>query len=124
MKKTLKTIFMDKTGCLRFKENAIVQYLLKNGGIDMNHLARLGDQFTDEDREQFAQLIGYSLSGFSDLSYVSNETYETAKRMAETGKTQEQAQIEVLQETLAAVRDGVKAIAPHLFKIHPDDLVS
>lgn len=54
-------------GVLRFKKNAIVEHLLENGGIDMNDLARLS--FTDEDRRQFAQLIGYSLSGYYDLSY-------------------------------------------------------
>ena len=31
--------------------------------------------FSIEDREQFAQLIGYSVSGFGDLSYVSDETW-------------------------------------------------
>ncbi|HEY9661654.1 MAG TPA: hypothetical protein V6C65_24625, partial [Allocoleopsis sp.] len=31
---------------------------------------------------QFAQLIGYSLSGFGDLSYVSDETYAAASSMA------------------------------------------
>ncbi len=39
--------------------------------------------FSDEDREQFAQLIGYSLNGFGELSYVSEETYEAAERSAE-----------------------------------------
>ncbi len=42
----------------------------------MNQLARM--EFSDEDREQFAQLTGYSLSGFGDLDYVSDETYERA----------------------------------------------
>jgi len=37
--------------------------------------------FPQEDREQFAQLIGYSLSGFGELDYVSDETYEVAERM-------------------------------------------
>jgi hypothetical protein len=36
--------------------------------------------FSQEDREQFAQLIGYSLCGFSDLSYVSDETYYKAEK--------------------------------------------
>jgi hypothetical protein len=34
--------------------------------------------FSDEDREQFAQLIGYSLGGFGDLSYASDEVYNAA----------------------------------------------
>lgn len=62
---------------LRFKENKLVTYLLENGGIDMNHLAHLN--FPKEDFEQFAQLIGYSWSGASTLSYMSEEVLQTAK---------------------------------------------
>ena len=53
---------------VRFKKNKIVEYLLDNGGMDMNHLAI--QDFSDEDRRQFAQLIGYSVSGYGDLNYV------------------------------------------------------
>lgn len=52
-----------------------MQHLLDNGGIGMNELARL--PFPQEDREQFAQLIGYSICGFHELSYVS-ETLHAA----------------------------------------------
>ena len=67
---------MDSMGVLRFKPNAIVQYLLNNGGIDLNKLACL--PFDGNDREQFAQLIGYSVRGFSELSYVTDKTYNKA----------------------------------------------
>ena len=60
----------------RFKTNRIVEYLLNVGEVDMNHLARL--DFTQEDREQFAQLIGYSVSGFCSLSYASDEVCDKA----------------------------------------------
>jgi hypothetical protein len=72
----VQPLITDKYGTLRFKENAIVRYLLDAGPFDMNHLAVI--PFSDEDREQFAQLIGYSLSGFEDLSYVRDETYDMA----------------------------------------------
>lgn len=55
-------------GVVRFKRNAIVRFLLDHGGYDMNRLALL--HFTDEDRAQFAQLIGYSVCGWGELSYV------------------------------------------------------
>lgn len=64
-------------GIIRFKRNAIVRYLLDAGPFNLNQLALM--PFTDEDREQFAQLIGYSLSGFGELSYVSGETYARAE---------------------------------------------
>lgn len=56
----IQPIEKDANQTLRFKANAIVKYLLDNGGIDMNKLAVL--DFSVEDRQQFAQLIGYSLS--------------------------------------------------------------
>jgi hypothetical protein len=43
----------------------------------MNELACL--EFSDEDRTQFVQLIGYSFSGFMELSYVSDEAVAAAR---------------------------------------------
>ena len=51
---------------------------LDAGPFDLNKLASM--PFDDEDREQFAQLIGYSLGGFSELDYVSDETYDRAEK--------------------------------------------
>ena len=59
----------------RFRENALVTYLLERAsqhGCDLNHLATV--PASEADREQFAMLIGYSLSGFLELSYVREET--------------------------------------------------
>ena len=80
-KHPVQPLVTDSEGVLRFKANAIVRYLLDNGPFNLNDLALL--PFSDEDREQFAQLIGYSLSGFGDLSYVSDETYERAESQVE-----------------------------------------
>ncbi len=68
----------DENGTLRFKQNKIVRFLIDMGPFDMNKLAMMN--FSDEDRVQFAQLIGYSRSGFGDLSYVSDEAYEAATK--------------------------------------------
>ena len=65
----------------RFRPNAIVEYLLDRGPFDMNSLGIYG--FPREDREQFAQLIGYSVSGFCELSYVSDEAAEAATKLAD-----------------------------------------
>lgn len=59
---------VDANGVKRFKKNAIVRYLLDSGDIDMNDLANL--PFSIEDRRQFAQLIGYSVNGYNELSYT------------------------------------------------------
>lgn len=73
----LQPLVTDDSGVVRFKSNAIVSKLLDDGPFDMNALARM--DFTQADREQFAQLIGYSLSGFGELSYVRDETYNAAQ---------------------------------------------
>jgi len=105
----------------RFVPNKIVEYLLDNGGIDMNELAVQG--FTQEDREQFAQLIGYSLSGYAGLSYVSDEAYNAASTLCNNPHyTEMQARNEVLRETVNECRRGIKIATEALFKIHADDL--
>lgn len=96
--------------------------MLDDGPFDMNDIA--SKQFSQEDQEQFAQLIGYSLSGFSELSYVSDETYNTAEKMSNGDKDERDYKIEALQEMLDTVRKGLKEIVPSVFRIHTDDLVT
>jgi len=119
MKHPIQPLYKSDSGILRFKLNKIVRFILDNGGFDMNKLAMM--DFSREDREQFAQLIGYSLSGFGELDYVSNETYEAAHLMAEN-KSESAARIESLEKMLADVKAGLKLIVPVVFPIHPDDL--
>lgn len=76
----MQPVERDEQGVVRFRANPIVRYLLDQGGrfgLDMNHLAIIPG-FTAEDRMHFAQLIGYSVSGFSELRYVDDETYKEA----------------------------------------------
>ena len=121
MSHPIQPVITDPNGTKRFKENKIVRYLLDAGGIDMNKLAMM--PFDQNDREQFAQLIGYSLSGFSELSYASDVVVEAADKMAEYGLTEDQAKIEVLNEKLVATREALRELVPIHFRIHPDDLV-
>ena len=119
MKHPIQPLEPDQHGNMRFKENAIVRYLLERGQFDMNHLAV--QPFSKEDRVQFAQLIGYSLSGFGELSYVDDDTFNAASAMIE-GTTMEQAKIETLEGQLRAIRIALKEPMAHLFGVHPDDL--
>lgn len=75
---------------IRFKPNEIVRALLDQRDdparkgerpLDLNDIARM--DFSQEDRMQFAQLIGYSVSGFGSLSYAHPETVAAADRIAE-----------------------------------------
>lgn len=71
---------LHPNGVVRFKENALVQYLLRNGGIDLNRLALV--EASQEDRMQFAQLIGYTLCGYHELSYVTDASARAASAKA------------------------------------------
>lgn len=67
-------------GVARFKENKIVRYILDHGNITLNNLPP--HAFKRREWEQFYQLIGYSVSGYGDLTLVSDRSYESADRLA------------------------------------------
>lgn len=99
----MQPIVKDKRGDLRFRENAIIRYIVDHVGdvvhpgaptIDSDtgrpyHQGRLdlgklmAMDFPQEDLEQFAQLMGYSISGYHELSYVSDESCAEASARAE-----------------------------------------
>jgi hypothetical protein len=66
----------DEDGTIRFKRNKIVSFLKDTSKYNLNELSLM--PFDKEDWEQFAQLIGYSLDGFGELSYVNEKTYKKA----------------------------------------------
>lgn len=70
-------VYKDEEGIARFVPNRLVCYLLNKGGIDLNHLAE-HVRVSDGEWEQFAQLIGYSISGFGDLSYATTDRWVNA----------------------------------------------
>lgn len=79
----MQPLVIDSHGTLRFKENPIVRTLLDYAtehGYGLNEIAR--EEFDAEDQMQLAQLIGYSLSGYGTLSYVTDESYERAAAAA------------------------------------------
>ena len=83
MKNPIQPIIKDAGGQARFKANKIVQELLDtHPRFYMNDIVR--KNFSDDDRQQFAQLIGYSLSGYSELMrYVDDVAYSAAEYVAE-----------------------------------------
>lgn len=76
-KHPMQPLIKDKEGVIRFKKNAIIDWMFQSGKLDLNEIAVL--PFSDEDRTQLAQLLGYSICGFSDLSYVSDDDFEAAE---------------------------------------------
>ena len=79
----LQPIIIDERGVQRFQANEIVQYVLSHGSVNLNDLAIL--PFAIEDREQFAQLIGYSVSGIGELSYMRPKTMRRIDKAAGLG---------------------------------------
>lgn len=82
----MQPIVLDDRGRPVFQENPIVRFLLdwaKARGMGLNELQMMS--FDNCDREHFAQLIGYSVGGYSELSYVSDVSYNKAE--AEAKKT-------------------------------------
>lgn len=116
----IQPLYIDHRGVLRFRGNSLVRYILEAGGIDMNDLACL--PFPVEDRRQFAQLIGYSLSGYGDLSYVDNATYESAERMRSEGTTSEQEKVLYYTRLIEELKKSLKDPISQLFEIHPNNL--
>ena len=85
--------FEQLAGMRPSRPNAIVQYVVERaaqmvathpmhaGRLDLNGLHTMS--FSQEDREQFAQLMGYSISGYHELSYVSDLSAAEASLLAE-----------------------------------------
>lgn len=84
-KHAMQPVVFDAEGVIRFQTNPIVRVLLEAGPFDMNKLAKMSGAcgWTDEDHAHFAQLIGYSVSGWGTLSYVAEEDAETADKLAD-----------------------------------------
>lgn len=116
----IQPLEFDGHGVLRFKSNAIVRHLLDHGGINMNDLAML--EFSREDREQFAQLIGYSHSGSGELGYVSDEVWCSANTIFESGVSELEARNQHLRDQMEEVREGMREGVAILFGVHKDDL--
>lgn len=75
-KHPIQHIAFDGKGVVRFVQNEIVRHLLDVSPHDLNKLACM--DFCDEDREQLSMLTGYSVGGFNDLDFASDETCEAA----------------------------------------------
>ena len=80
MKQPMQPIVMDVRGVIRFQQNKLVRYLLDEGGLSTIDLAKI--PVSRADRMQFAQLIGYSISGFGELNYAKKKIVAKANRIA------------------------------------------
>ncbi len=121
MKHPIQPVGKDNKGTLRFKENKLVKFIFDKSNTNLYEIANL--DFSDEDRRQFAQLIGYSLSGYSELRYVDHLAYLTAKKMYKQQISEEQAKIIILEELISSLKEQLREPISELYEIHPDDLI-
>ena len=109
IKHPVQPIILSDSGVERFKENKIVSYILNNGGINMNHLAC--QDFEQNDRIHFAQLIGYSVYRWGELSYVSDEDWSAAQaRKYSPSDSDDAIRIEGLEKENRNLKDIIKSI--------------
>ena len=80
----MQPLVVDEKGVVRFRENKIVDWLFHTGKLDLNELAMMQENFDAADHMQIAQLLGYSVSGYGDLSYVTDESYTAAAEGVDT----------------------------------------
>lgn len=80
-KHPMQRIELDDHGVIRFRMNKIIRDAVDSGAIDLNKIAVM--DYSAADRMQLAQLIGYSVSGYGDLSYSSQKSVRIADGVAE-----------------------------------------
>jgi hypothetical protein len=73
----MQPLIIDEHGTVRFKENPIVNFLLEAGPFNLNQIWCLPN-VSIESMEQFYQLIGYSVSGFGEMSKFREKTISDA----------------------------------------------
>ena len=77
----MQPIYLDEHGVVRFKCNEIIKKLVRDKTIDLSEIDFAA--FPTPDVEQFFQLLGYSVSGYGDISFVRPETIAAADAKAD-----------------------------------------
>ena len=107
-------------GWNHFKPNAIVKHLKDtHPNLDMNALMRM--EFSADDRQHFAQLIGMGLTGYATLPYVDDDAWNAVDAIASKGMSETQARIAALEEELSALRLALREPMARLFGVSPED---
>lgn len=121
----IQPLAKDIHGVLRFQKNQIVSDIMdcaSSHGLDLNAIARR--DYSNKDRQQLAQLIGYSLSGYAELrSYVDDAAYAAAVAKSKGSKKSDiEIERDYYRAELKALKRGLQKPIARLFEKHPDDL--
>lgn len=121
-KHSMQPLVRDGQEVLRFQKNEIVRRLLDDGPFTLNDIAEWNA--SKNDRVQFAQLIGYSLAGFNELSYADDETCSVAEQMYHEGISEMEARLKYYQSLVSYLKSRLREPVATLFDISPDDLAT
>lgn len=116
----IQPVALDSNGVIRFKANAIIRKLVDDKLIDLNEISCW--DIPKDDRSQFAQLMGYSLSGYGSLSFSDDLTYTAAYHMHHDNKTELEAKVEYLENLVATLKDALRGPMAELFGMHEEDI--
>ncbi len=94
MNHPMQPIYKDKLGTIRFRANGIIRLLCDKKIIDLNEISRWSNThpgISQDDVDQFWQLLGYSVGGYSELAdsdLVSRDASDRAELAAEQLKSE------------------------------------
>lgn len=122
MKHPIQKIYTSDTKVVRFQPNEIVRHILDKQDINLNDISSL--DFNNEDRSQFAQLIGYSVSGWSELPYVSADECKIVDQKQQALSISDlEAENKSLRKQLITLRILFAKPMAELYDICEEDLI-
>jgi len=117
MRNPMQPMTTNQDGYHYFKANEIVKYILIASQVNIDEIL-CDPKFTDDDKRQFMQLVGFSLNRYGDMSCVDTEAYEIASVMADDPEiTEEAARIGYLENLLDTLRDKLEAPVAELYGV-------
>ncbi len=119
-KHPIQPIEADEHGRMRFKENKIISDAVAEERIDLNAIARRG--YSDEDRAQLSMLIGYSVSGFGELSHVPRDLVALVDEHA-LYPTEKPVEL-TLQDRVTYLEDELTRLREHIAETAVEALVT
>lgn len=126
----IQDVIIDSHGTYRFRENSVVDHMIKElatRGYDLNNLHRDCHDHSIDDWTQFFGLQGYSVSGAPSM--MDEDVREVAQRRCEAlaagevlDRTQQEA--EHYKGQLTHLKMTLAPIVSELYNIHEDDLLT
>jgi hypothetical protein len=81
----MQPVYRDQDGRVRFHKNGIIRRLVDTKVISLNMISQWHGTYpgiSQDDVDQFWQLLGYSVGGYSELEFISDEAVKTAESVA------------------------------------------